>query len=60
MHRLGLADALLLSHTAGKNQLINRKVEWLEVACKIAKRDKSNKLEYLKNQLKFMQNEHDR
>ena len=50
---------MLLAHTAGKTQLLNRQIEWLELAVKLGERDGSEKQEYLKNYVKHYQNEHD-
>ena len=59
MHKLGIPDALLLSHTAGRNQLLHRQAEWAELAVKIAERDGSEREEYLRNYLKHCQAQHD-
>jgi len=59
VHKLTIGDAMLLSHTAGRNNLLNRQVEWVELACAMGERSGSEKLQYLKNYLKHLQGEHD-
>ena len=58
-HKLNVGDILLLAQTASRNHMLNREIEWLEVAVHLAKEENIDKANNLKDLLQRKKEAHD-